>query len=138
MLNFVGAAIPAAVAAFLTPARIALIFKAVVEAVQVIQAAMDRSKSKEEKKQEAIEFACASYDLADSVFNQSPDVDLYVKSTMIPAFIDGVILSFNLSRWFDSDQPLSTGGLPVPGVVPYMPAGAQPSVPIPAPRAPEA
>lgn len=108
-LNFVGAAIPAVVAKFLTPVRMGLIFKCAVEAVQYVQARLSHAPP-EVRKKEALDFALASYDLVDNIFGFHEDVDHYVKTTLLPSIIDGVTLSFNQALWFDTSKPIEIGG----------------------------
>lgn len=143
-LNFVGAAIPNSVATFLTPARMALIARAVIEGVQVVQAVFKHVPGETEeqaigrKKREAIEFACASYDLADNIFGFSDEIDTYVKYTLIPSMVDGFVLTFNQSLWFDSSKPVAVGGTfaPSPVAGPAFLLGSQPRVPVPEPLEP--
>lgn len=143
-LNFVGAAIPNSVSTFLTPVRMALIARAVIEGVQVVQAVFKHAPGETEeqaiarKKREAIEFACASYDLADSIFSFSDLVDAYVKYTLIPSLVDGIVKAFNQALWFDSSKPVTVGGAfaPSPPAGTAFMVGVQPKMPVPEPIEP--
>lgn len=126
MLNFVGNTVPAVVADFLKPDKMALLFKATVEGVQFAQAMFGHAPV-EVRKKEALEFAVATYDVVDAIFGLHETIDHYVKTILFPSMIDGVIVSFNNSGWFDTSKPVEFGG-------PNNPAGPiGPSV-LPAPK----
>lgn len=144
-LNFVGQAIPANVANFLTPVRMALITRAVIEGVQFVQSVFQQlpdetpEQAIARRKKEAVDFACASYDLADSIFGFNDMVDAYVKYTLIPSLVDGIVVAFNHALWFDTTKPVNVGGqhAPSPPAGAAFLVGAQPKTPVPEPLTPE-
>lgn len=140
--SFLGAAIPAAVGFWATPRRMGLLFKGTVEGVQFVQATFTSVPGETEeqaikrKKKEAIEFIVATYDIADELMGCSPEIDTYVKQTLIPSMVDGVVLTFNLAGWFNTSKPVEIGGIAADVSPTSQKVGAQPVAPTPAPLPP--
>jgi len=107
-LNFVSAAVPAAAARFLTPARMGLLWIAATEAVQWAQSELSQAPP-DIRKKEALEFALASYALVNSVL-VDPEITRYVKTCLLPGMIDGCLKAFNVGLWFETSKPISVGG----------------------------
>lgn len=85
ILNVVGPT----VIAFMSPERCKALVHAVSETIEYVQASWSDA-TPQEQYNAALEFACAQYDLLDSVANLNAEVDKSVKETVLP-FILGFI-----------------------------------------------
>jgi hypothetical protein len=131
-MQYVGTAVPARAAIFLTDVRMAVVFGAATRACWQVQARFNEL-SPADKTAKAYELALADYELNLKVLNHYPEVNEYVERCLLPAAIGGVVKTFDDALWFDTRKAIDVGGSLNPAPTP-----AISKVPGPPPLPPEA
>lgn len=141
--KYTGQAVPAEITGHLNPHRLGVICTAVIKAIFIVQATKQHL-TPEQRKHDAEQTAQRDHLLyEEGILNVSDVIDEYVIRTLIPAFIDGTVLSLNLALFMNTSGRIENpGGLRSSSLTieddkdltqRLFMSGAQPKCPVPSP-----